>query len=71
MAIKTVLFDMFNTLADPHTELEDKEAEAIGMSTSEWISYVWRPEVTKDRGTGRLKTEDEIMDRICSVLPFT
>ncbi len=68
--IKAVFFDMFNTLADPHVYLEHTESDILGMSTSEWASYVWREDIARDRGLGVIKTEDELMDRIWAVLPY-
>ena len=70
MKIRAVFFDMFNTLADPHEYLEHTESDILGMEPSEWNSYVWREDIAKDRGLGVIKTEDELMDRICAVLPF-
>ncbi|MBO4818761.1 MAG: HAD family hydrolase [Firmicutes bacterium] len=71
MKIKAVFFDMFNTLADPHVYLEYTESQVIGMDRSEWSSYVWREDIARDRGIGIIKTEDELMDRICEILPFS
>ena len=70
MMIKAIFFDMFNTLADPHSFLEHTESDVLGMEPQEWNSYVWKEDIARDRGLGVIKTEDELMDRICSVLPL-
>ena len=70
MMIKAIFFDMFNTLADPHSFLEHTESDVLGMEPQEWNSYVWKEDIARDRGLGVIKTEDELMDRICSVLPM-
>ena len=69
MKIKAVFFDMFNTLADPHPELEVTESAVLGMSPGEWNSYVWDETLTRDRGLGVIKTEEEFFDRVLSLLP--
>ncbi|MBR0482321.1 MAG: HAD hydrolase-like protein, partial [Firmicutes bacterium] len=70
MKIRAVFFDMFNTLADPHEHLEHIESEILGMTPAQWNSYVWQKDIARDRGLGIIKTEDELIERICDILPF-
>lgn len=68
--ITTVFFDMFNTLVDPHRELEVNEYSFLDISHDEWMGCVWDKELAKARGLGIVKTDYEIVERICQKLPF-
>ena len=50
-------------------ELEATEGAALGMDTSEWMSYVWDDTLIHDRGFGVIKTEKELMERIFALIP--
>lgn len=68
--IKTVLFDMFNTLAEPHNSLKHLEYEHLGISEAEWDACVWEPELQHERALGIIRSENELVERICEKLPF-
>ncbi len=69
MSIKAVFFDMFFTLVDPHEEFVYTESNVVGMDPEEYNRLAWDMKITIDRSLGVIKTEDELTDRICEVLP--
>ena len=69
--IKAVCFDLFHTLIDPHYELISNESEPLGISAGEWDALHWEENVAKERGIGKIKTQEELIDRLCALLPFT
>ena len=68
--IKAVCFDLFHTLIDPHIELIETECAPLGISAEEWEAVHWEPKISDDRGLGRIKSEEELIERLCALLPF-
>ena len=69
--ISAVCFDLFETLIEPHVELLATESAPLGISAKEWEAVHWEEKISNDRGLGRIKTEEELIDRLCALLPFT
>ena len=67
--IKAVCFDLFDTLADAHRQMEDAECSALGVSREEWGKAMWEDRLCRDRGLGIIKTVREMIDRACAMLP--
>ncbi len=68
--IQAVCFDMFDTLADAHRQLEHAESDILGITPGEWGAAMWEEELCRDRGLGFIKTVREMIDRACENLPF-
>ena len=68
--IQAVCFDMFDTLADAHRQLEHAESDILGITPGEWGAAMWEEELCRDRGLGFIKTVREMIDRACKNLPF-
>ena len=68
--IRAVCFDMFDTLADAHRQLENSESDILGVTPEEWGTVMWEKELCRDRGLGLVKTVREMTDRACDALPF-
>ena len=69
--IQAVCFDMFDTLANAHRQLEHSESDILGITPEEWGSAMWEETLCHDRGLGIVKTVREMIDRACDALPFT
>lgn len=65
---KAVIFDMFHTLAEPRPQMEGAEREPLGIGAEEWGAAIWDAEFCADRGLGRLKTLEEIAERLGRLL---
>ena len=68
--IRAVCFDMFDTLADAHRQLEFSESDILGITPEEWGSAMWEENLCRDRGLGFVRTVREMIDRACDSLPF-
>ena len=68
--IQAVCFDMFDTLADAHRQLEHSESDILGITPAEWGAAMWDEDLCRDRGLGFVKTVREMIDRACDNLPF-
>ena len=68
--IQAVCFDMFDTLANAHRQLEHSESDILGITPEEWGSAMWEETLCHDRGLGIVKTVREMIDRACDTLPF-
>lgn len=68
--IRAVCFDMFDTLADAHRQLEHTESDILGITPAEWGSVMWEESFCRDRGLGFVRTVREMIDRACDSLPF-
>ena len=68
--IQAVCFDMFDTLADAHRQLEHTENDILGITPEEWGAAMWEETLCRDRGLGFVKTVREMIDRACDSLPF-
>ena len=68
--IRAVCFDMFDTLADAHRQLEHSECDVLGITPAEWGVAMWEEDLCRDRGLGFVKTVREMIDRACDNLPF-
>ena len=68
--IRAVCFDMFDTLADAHRQLEFSESDILGITPAEWGSAMWEENLCRDRGLGFVRTVREMIDRACELLPF-
>ena len=68
--IQAVCFDMFDTLADAHRQLEHTESDILGITPGEWGTAMWEEALCRDRGLGLVKTVGEMIDRACENLPF-
>ena len=68
--IRAVCFDMFDTLADAHRQLEHSECDVLGITPAEWGAAMWEEDLCRDRGLGFVKTVWEMIDRACDNLPF-
>ena len=68
--IRAVCFDMFDTLADAHRQLEHSECDVLGITPAEWGAAMWEEDLCRDRGLGFVKTVREMIDRACDNLPF-
>ena len=68
--IRAVCFDMFDTLADAHRQLEHSESDILGITPAEWGAAMWDEDLCRDRGLGFVKTVREMIDRACDNLPF-
>lgn len=66
----TVLFDMFNTLAEPHEAVKHFEYEPLGATAEQWHDAFWEPALVLERGLGRIRSPWEIFKRACGNLPF-
>ena len=67
---KAVLFDLFNTLAEPHPLLETLECEPLGFTPREWAGYFWEPALCRRRALGDFESGAELIDAACAGLPF-
>ena len=68
--IQAVCFDMFDTLANAHRQLEHSESDILGITPEEWGSAMWEETLCHDRALGIVKTVREMIDRACDTLPF-
>ena len=68
--IQAVCFDMFDTLANAHRQLEHSESDILGITPEEWGSAMWEETLCHDRALGIVKTVREMIDRVCDTLPF-
>ncbi len=68
---KAVLFDLFNTLADPRTMLEPLESRPLGLTPREWSQYFWTPALCRRRAIGDFENGAELIDAACALLPFS
>ncbi len=67
---KAVLFDLFNTLAEPRPRLEALECEPLGLTPREWAGYFWEPGLCRKRALGGFASGAELIDAACARLPF-
>lgn len=42
----------------------------LGITHDEWMGCVWDHKLAEERGLGLIKTDFEIVERICAKLPF-
>ncbi len=66
---RTVFFDLFFTLADPHGELEKEEYLPLSVSEETWRQAVWEKEFSDARGRGEYRSCGEILSQMCLRLP--
>ena len=67
--MKAFCFDLFDTLADAHRQLEQTESDALGVPKAVWHAAFWEERLCYDRGMGYVTTVREMVDRACSLLP--
>lgn len=66
--IEAIIFDMFHTLADPHSDLEITEYEPLGVSKEKWAAALWDKDFCDERGLGKISTVDGIFARLGELL---
>ena len=69
--IKAVCFDLFSTLISATYPKDHSELDIVKMPWQEYESYSEGPEIYRERATGRVKTEEEMMQKIAEALPIT
>jgi len=68
--IKAIYFDLFFTLIIPTYPKLDNEFSILNLSVDEWENYAEKDVLYKERALGLVKSEEEIIDRIISAIPF-
>ena len=66
--IEAIIFDMFHTLADPHSDLEYTEYEPLGVDKEKWAAALWSSDFCSERGLGKIGTVDGIFTRLSELL---
>jgi len=68
--IKAVCFDLFSTLISATYPKDRSELDIVKMSWQEYESYSEGAEIYRERATGHVKTEEEMMRKIAEALPM-
>ena len=68
--IKAVCFDLFSTLIHATYPKEFSELDVVKMPWREYESYSEGAEIYRERATGKVTTEEEMMVKIAAALPM-
>jgi len=68
--IKAIYFDLFFTLIVPTYQKTNNEYDILNLSVNEWEQYAENDILYHERALGSVKTEEEIIDKIMSLMPF-
>lgn len=67
--VEVICFDLFYTLADCGIPQPMEENVPLGITADEWNHALWQDELAHDRSIGAVKTDLEIIERACALLP--
>lgn len=67
--IKAVFFDLFFTLIYPGYS-DINEYDVIGISAMEWEKYAEDNVLYCERASGKVRTENDIINRIVDIMPY-
>lgn len=67
--IKAVFFDLFFTLIYPGYS-DINEYDVIGISAMEWEKYAEDNVLYCERASGKVRTENDIIDKIVNIMPY-
>ena len=68
--IKALYFDLFFTLIVPTYQNKDNEFGILNLSVAEWENYAENDVLYKERALGLIASEEVIIDKIISTIPF-
>lgn len=68
--IKAACFDLFSTLISATYPKDISELDIVHMPWQEYESYSEGTEIYRERATGHVKTEEEMMKKIAEALPL-
>lgn len=66
--VNCIFFDLFNTLIDPHREIEHYEYDNLGISGETWGKCLWEREFTRKRESGILNTDEAVFSELGRLL---
>ena len=68
--IKAVFFDLFFTLIYPKYSEKNNEYDVLKITPEEWEQYAEDDKLYNERALGKVKTEEEIIEKIAAITPF-